>query len=56
LVSRRVTALVGDLVHDLPDERDAALLAIQRQLVALVESAWASPELVRTALSPDRRY
>jgi len=54
-VSRRVTALVGDLVHDLPDERDAALLAMQRQLVALVESAWASPELVRTALSPDRQ-
>ncbi len=54
-VSRRVTALVADLVHDLPDERDAALLAIQRQLVALVESAWASPELVRTALSPDRQ-
>ena len=54
-VSRRVTALIGDLVHDLPDERDAALLAIQRQLVALVEGAWASPELVRTALSPDRQ-
>lgn len=54
-VSRRITALVADLVHDLPDERDAALLAIQRQLVALVESAWASPDLVRTALSPDRQ-
>ncbi|HSK32177.1 MAG TPA: DUF2254 family protein, partial [Propionicimonas sp.] len=54
-VTRRVTALVDDLVHDLPDERDAALLAMQRQLVALVEETWASPELIRTALNPDRQ-
>lgn len=54
-VTRRVTALVADLVHDLPDERDAALLAMQRQMVALVEETWASPELIRTALNPDRQ-
>lgn len=54
-VTRRVTALVADLVHDLPEERDEALLAMQRQLVALVEETWASPELIRTALNPDRQ-
>jgi uncharacterized membrane protein len=54
-VSRRVTALVADLVHDLPDGREAELLAMQRQLIALVEAEWASPDLIRTALSPDRQ-
>jgi len=54
-VTRRLTALLADLVNDLPDDRNVPLLAMQRQLNALVEAEWPSKDLIRTALSPDRQ-
>jgi len=54
-VTRRLIALLDDLVTDTPDRRAPALLAVRERLVASVTSATTDPDLARTALTADRQ-
>ncbi len=54
-VTRRLVALIDDLVTDTPDRRGPALLAVRERLVASVTSATTDPDLARTALTADRQ-
>lgn len=54
-ITRRVTALIDDLVADVPDELHPPLEQMRAELVSLLGAKSFDPQLRRIAIAPDRQ-